>query len=109
MKAGPGETAVGGIGDIVMVPPVREARGRGDLTTVRPFLRMTSTGVVWPDRSEMRVAAIIWCTGFKPALAHLRSLAIVEADGRVLVSDQRSVNQSQSWLARNGHCRRGGP
>ncbi|MRT33179.1 pyridine nucleotide-disulfide oxidoreductase, partial [Xylella fastidiosa subsp. multiplex] len=57
MKAGPGETPVGGIGDIVMVPPVREARGRGDLTTVRPFLRMTSTGVVWPDRIDPHLRA----------------------------------------------------
>ncbi len=102
MKAGPSETPVGGIGDIVMVPPVREARGRGDLTTVRPFLRMTSTGVVWPDRSEMRVDAIIWCTGFRPALEHLRSLDIVEADGRVLVEDQRSVKEPRLWLAGYG-------
>ncbi|WP_231468169.1 ArsO family NAD(P)H-dependent flavin-containing monooxygenase [Novosphingobium sp. CECT 9465] len=102
MKAGPGETPVGGIGDIVMVPPVREARGRGDLTTVRPFLRMTSTGVVWPDRSEMKVDAIIWCTGFRPALDHLRSLDIVEADGRVLVEDQRSVEEPRLWLAGYG-------
>lgn len=49
MKAGPSETSVGGIGDIVMVPPVKEARDRGDLTSVRPFERMTTNGVIWPD------------------------------------------------------------
>lgn len=102
MKAGPDETPVGGIGDIVMVPPVREARGRGDLTTVRPFVRMTSTGVVWPDGSEMSIDAIIWCTGFRPALEHLRSLGIVEADGHVLVEDQSSVKEPRLWLAGYG-------
>lgn len=102
MKAGPDETPVGGIGDIVMVPPVREARGRGDLTTIRTFERMTPTGVVWPDRLEMRVDTIIWCTGFRPALEHLRSLDIVEADGRVLVEDQRSVKEPRLWLAGYG-------
>lgn len=102
MKAEPGETPVGGIGDIVMVPPVREARGRGDLTTVRPFVRMTATGVVWLDGSEMTVDAIIWCTGFRPALEHLRSLDSVEADGRVLVENQRSVKEPRLWLAGYG-------
>src|SRR3546814_15106334 len=48
MNAGPGETTVGGIGDIGLVPPVREARGRGDLTTVRPLLPVPSPGVFRP-------------------------------------------------------------
>ena len=33
--------SVGSLGDIVMVPPVRQARERGDLHTVRPFQRFT--------------------------------------------------------------------
>ena len=102
MKAGPGETPVGGIGDIVMVPPVKEARDRGDLTTVRLFERMTATGVIWPDGTEMRVDAVIWCTGFRPALEHLRSLDIVEEDGRVLVEEQRSIKEPRLWLAGYG-------
>lgn len=102
MKAGPGETPVGGIGDIVMVPPVREARDRGDLTTVRPFERMTATGVIWPDGSQMAVDAIIWCTGFRPALDHLLPLDVVEHDGRVQVIDQRSIKEPRLWLAGYG-------
>lgn len=102
MKAGPGDTPVGGIGDIVMVPPVKEARTQGDLTTVRPFDRMTATGVVWPDGAEMNVDAVIWCTGFRPALEHLRPLDVVEEDGRVLVEAQRSVKEPRLWLAGYG-------
>lgn len=102
MKAGPSETPVGGIGDIVMVPPVKEARARGDLVTVRSFERMTATGVVWPDGSEMAVDAVIWCTGFRPALEHLRTLDAVEADGRVLVEEQRSIKEPRLWLAGYG-------
>jgi putative flavoprotein involved in K+ transport len=63
---------------------------------------MTSTGVVWPDGSEMSIDAIIWCTGFRPALEHLRSLDIVEADGCVLVEEQRSVKEPRLWLAGYG-------
>lgn len=83
MKAGPSDTPVGGIGDIVMVPPVKEARARGDLNSVRPFKQMTANGVIWPDGSETAVDAIIWCTGFRPALRHLAALEVLEDDGRV--------------------------
>lgn len=102
MKDGSGATPVGGIGDIVMVPPVKQARDRGDLVSVRPFARMTATGVVWPDGSEMAVDAVIWCTGFRPALAHLSALGVVEEDGRVLVENQRSLKLPQLWLAGYG-------
>src|SRR5690606_629341 len=45
------------LGDIVMVAPVREARDRGMLRSVRPFERFTATGVVWPDGREERIDA----------------------------------------------------
>lgn len=102
MKAGPGDTPVGGIGDIVMVPPVRAARLRGDLASVRPFVRMTAEGVVWSDGSAMAVDAIIWCTGFRPALDHLAPLGVIEEDGRVLVDGQQSVKEPRLWLAGYG-------
>lgn len=102
MKGLPGDTPVGGFGDIVMVEPVREARTRGALKTVRPFLEMTATGVIWPGGDEMAVDAIIWCTGFRPALDHLRSLGVVEPDGAVEVDGQRSVKEPRLWLAGYG-------
>jgi len=102
MKAGPGDTPVGGIGDIVMVPPVKEARSRGDLSSIRPFERLSAGGVVWPDGSEMAVDAIIWCTGFRPALAHLHRLDVLEEDGRVLLNGQRSIKEPHLWLAGYG-------
>ena len=102
MKAGPGDAPVGGIGDIVMVPPVKEARARGDLGTVRPFREMTADGVVWPDGTAMKVDAIIWCTGFRPALVHLANLGVVEQDGRVQVQGQRSAKEPRLWLAGYG-------
>lgn len=102
MKAGSSTEPVGGIGDIVMVPPVKEARDRGDLTSTRPFERLTTTGAVWADGSELAVDAIIWCTGFRPALDHLTGLGVIEDDGRVLVEGQRSVKVRGLWLAGYG-------
>lgn len=102
MKEGPTDSPVGGIGDIVMVPPVKNARERGDLGSVRPFDLMTANGVVWTDGSEIAVDAIIWCTGFRPALDHLAAFDVVEDDGRVLVDGQRSVKEPRLFLAGYG-------
>jgi putative flavoprotein involved in K+ transport len=88
----------GGLGDIVMMPPVREARARGVLESVRPFVRFTETGVVWPEGNEMRVDAVIWCTGFGYALDHLIPLGIVEPDGRVALQGTRAAREPRLWL-----------
>jgi putative flavoprotein involved in K+ transport len=91
------------LGDIVMVPPVRAARGRGVLRAVRPFVRMTERGVVWEDGREEAVDAVVWCTGFRPALEHLRPLGVVEPDGRVRVQGTRSVREPMLWLVGYGN------
>jgi cation diffusion facilitator CzcD-associated flavoprotein CzcO len=39
------------LGDVVMVEPVRRARDRGVLKSVRPFKAFTANGVVWWKRS----------------------------------------------------------
>jgi cation diffusion facilitator CzcD-associated flavoprotein CzcO len=90
--------APGGLGDVVMMPPVREARERGVLDSVRPFVRFSETGVVWPDGYETRVDAVIWCTGFRPALAHLAPLGVQADDGRVAVAGTRSLVEPRLWL-----------
>lgn len=88
----------GGLGDIVMMPSVREARTRGALESVRPFVRFTKTGVIWPEGQEMRVNAVIWCTGFGYALDHLAPLGILELDGTVAVHGTRAVREPRLWL-----------
>lgn len=90
-------------GDIVMVPPVKAARARGDLTTVRPFQRFTETGVVWKDGTSEAIDAVVWCTGFRSATDHLRPLGVVDEAGRVAVEDQRSVDEPRLWLTGYGN------
>ena len=88
-----------GFANIVMVPPVREARDRGMLTSVPMFERMTSDGVVWADGAAAKVDAIIWCTGFRAALDWLKGLEIIGADGKVPVSDQGQARaEPRIWL-----------
>ena len=98
----PVEHLPGGFGDIVMVPPVVEARARGVLHAREPFARFTPAGVRWADGSEARVDSVIWCTGFRPALKHLAPLGVVDSTGRVQVEGTRSSVQPGLWLVGYG-------
>lgn len=91
----------GGLGDIVMVPPVLEARSRGVLKAVRPFVRMTSEGVVWRDGTNTDLDAVIWCTGFRPALDHLMSLEHADKS-QIEMDGTRAINESGMWLVGYG-------
>ena len=98
----------GGFGDIVMVPPVVDARRRGVLVSMTPPVRFTATGMQWADGSERNFDAVIWCTGFRPALSHLEGLGLVNAQGRIDVDDTkvRSIAEPSVWLLGYGDWNR---
>ena len=98
----PDPVPTGGLGDVVMVPPVREARERGVLRSVRPFSHFTVDGVAWKDGTHAHVDAVLWCTGFRPALEHLRPLHVLNDSGRVDVVDGRAVREPRLWLVGYG-------
>ncbi len=94
------------LGDIVVVAPVRAARDRGDLRAVRMFDELDGTAVHWPDNAVTQEDAIIWATGFRPALAHLSGLNIVNASGRCDVggpAGTRSIVEPRVWLVGYGN------
>lgn len=91
------------LGHIVVVSPVRDARDRGALVSRRPFSRFTRDGVEWPDGTDTAVDAVVWCTGFRPALEHLRPLGVINERGRVDVKDGRSVREPMLWLVGYGN------
>lgn len=94
--------SVGDLGDIVVVPSVREARERGALKADPMFDRLTRTGVAWADGTTVECDAILWCTGFRPALDHLAPLGIVDDQGRVTVEGTRAVAEPRLHLAGYG-------
>lgn len=72
---GRAHAGVGGLGDVVAVPTVREARDRHGLRAVA-MPRLTATGAVWDDGTTRELDAVVWCTGFRPDLRHLRHLGL---------------------------------
>lgn len=91
------------LGSIVMVPSVKEARDRGVLKAVRPFDRIEADRLVWEDGSTFRTDAILWCTGFEPALGPFRELDIYDEEGKVLLERNASERIPGLYFVGYGH------
>ncbi len=103
IKAGQPPPPAYSLGNVVQVESVRSALASGRLNDVRQLpLRFTTTGVVWEDGIDEPIDAVIWCTGFRPALDHLAMLGIVQDDSRVQVNGTRSVREPKLWLVGYG-------
>ena len=105
LSEGRDHAGIAGLGDIVMVPSVRDARERGALKAQPMFARLTPTGVAWADGTEQAADAVIWCTGFRPALRHLTGLHLHGEAGRVAVggpSGTRAVREPRLYLVGYG-------
>jgi putative flavoprotein involved in K+ transport len=85
------------LGDIVMVAPVKEARDRGALKWQHPITRFRENSIVLESGEEKQIDAVIFCTGFRPALDHLKPLGIVE-NNRVKTVGTRAVHINGLWL-----------
>lgn len=90
----PGAAEATFTGTIVALPRVREARAKGALRLRAMFDRMTTTGAVI-GRDHLDLDAVIWCTGFRPALRHLRSLGLRTSAGIPDVERHRSVRDQR--------------
>ncbi|MER7719248.1 ArsO family NAD(P)H-dependent flavin-containing monooxygenase [Streptomyces flaveolus] len=100
-----GRTDTGGVaslGDIVAVPPVRAARDAGLLTAKPMFTQLTATGVRWADGSQSDADAVIWCTGFRPALAHLAPLNLRGPRGHIAIDATRALGEPRLHLVGYG-------
>jgi putative flavoprotein involved in K+ transport len=96
-----GRTDTGGVaslGDIVAVPPVREARDRGLLKASPMFTRLVPGGVEWADGTHAEADVIIWCTGFRPALSHLAPLQLRGRRGHIATVGTRAVDEPRLHL-----------
>ncbi|MFD8501276.1 ArsO family NAD(P)H-dependent flavin-containing monooxygenase [Streptomyces sp. NPDC059687] len=96
-----GRTDTGGVaslGDIVAVPPVRTARDHGLLKPAPMFTRLIPDGVEWSDGARMQADAIIWCTGFRPALSYLAPLKLRGQRGHITTIGTQAVDEPRLHL-----------
>lgn len=76
-------------------PALREADHRGILRRRAMFERITETGVVEADGTATELDVILWATGFRHELRHLRTLGLrgelggIALDGTAAVEDPR--------------------
>ncbi|MFD4030690.1 ArsO family NAD(P)H-dependent flavin-containing monooxygenase [Streptomyces sp. NPDC058637] len=89
---------VASLGDIVAVPPVRAARDAGLLEAKPMFARLAADGVRWDDGSHTGSDAIVWCTGFRPALAHLAPLNLRGPRGHIPTDGTRALGEPRLHL-----------
>ncbi|MWA14604.1 ArsO family NAD(P)H-dependent flavin-containing monooxygenase [Streptomyces sp. BA2] len=89
---------VASLGDIVAVPPVREARDAGLLKASPMFTRLTPHGVQWADGTLAEAEAVIWCTGFRPALSHLAPLQLRGSRGHIPTTGTRAIDEPRLHL-----------
>ncbi|MGO1922161.1 MAG: NAD(P)-binding domain-containing protein [Microbacterium sp.] len=76
--------SVVGVTGLMLRPQEREAERLGAYDARRPmFERIEPDGVQWADGSFERVDAIIWATGFRPAIGHLGPLHLRSEAGGI--------------------------
>ena len=91
------------LGDIVMVDSVQEARGRNVLNAVRPFDHFTNDSLIWADGHVEKVDVVIFCTGFRASLGHLKSLQVITSDGKVETTGTKAKTVEGLWLVGYGN------
>lgn len=95
----PDTGGVAALGDVVMIPSVKAARDRGVLRAEPMLDRLTSTGVARDDGTITDLDAIIWCTGFRPAVDHLAPLGLsTDTCGHPRTDGTRSIDEPRLHL-----------
>ncbi|MBW8523866.1 NAD(P)/FAD-dependent oxidoreductase [Chryseobacterium chendengshani] len=91
------------LGNIVLVPPVKEARDRGALISEGIFHKLYDKGVIWDHGEKEEFDALIWCTGFGYDTSFLKSIIQVDEKGITETRDSKSLEVEGLWLVGYGN------
>lgn len=95
----PDPGGVASLGDVVATAAVRDARDRLGLRALPGFTGFEAADAVWSDGTRRTVDTVVWATGFRPALGHLRGLHL----GHPPATDgTRSTGASGLWFVGYG-------
>lgn len=95
VRAGLPPQSVVSVTGLPSTPLLERARELGALNRLPMFDHLTVDGAVWADGRLEPVDAIVWATGFRPAVAHLAPLQLrapgggIQLDGTRAVADRR--------------------
>ena len=87
---------------LLLTPEVAALREEGVLKRHPVPARIVPDGVVWADGSSLACDVVLWATGFRPALDHLRPLRLRERGGGILVEGTRVVHEPRLHLVGYG-------
>ncbi|ASZ11685.1 NAD(P)/FAD-dependent oxidoreductase [Chitinophaga pendula] len=91
------------LGHIVMVSSVIAARERHVLNAFPTFDHFYANGIAWKDGRKVAADVVIFCTGFRPALDHLRALNCFNTANQIPTQGTRSSNTPGLWLVGYGN------
>jgi len=102
VRAGRPPASVVSVTGLFRTPQVRAAQEAGLLERLPMFDRITATGVAWADGREIRADAILWATGFRPAIDHLAPLKLRGPGGGIKLDGTRVVAEPRVHLVGYG-------
>lgn len=90
------------LGNIVMVPEVKEAKQRGVMDEFFLIDYLSKNEVFWRDGSSEPIDAIIWCTGFGYNTRYLKNLVSIDQKGKIATNVTKAKEESGLWLVGYG-------
>lgn len=90
------------LGNIVMVPSVKEGRQRDIFHSNGHIQELNEVGAIWEDNSFQQVDVIIWCTGFGYSTGFLDNLVSIDNRGKIPTELTRAKEVDGLWLVGYG-------
>jgi cation diffusion facilitator CzcD-associated flavoprotein CzcO len=85
-----------------LTPAVTAAAERGVMVRRPMFERITETGVQWPNGDFVQADVILWCTGFRAALDHLKPMRLRQSGGGIRMQGTRVLADPRIHLVGYG-------
>lgn len=90
------------LSDIVQVEIVKDGLERNIYKDTRPFKSFYKHGVIWENGLKEVFDAVIWCTGFRSNLQHLKPLGVIK-NNHINTEYTRVVMEPKLWLVGYGN------